>query len=80
MYHTAASSGPLVLLLIDLETTGTSVGCCIVELAAAQAVNHLGSSGACFAQVVRAPDEVLRSQEAQAAEVLRSPRYSQPRD
>ena len=68
MYHAAAPTGPLVLLLLDLETTGTSVGQCrIVELAAAQAVDCLGCPGACFAQVVRAPAEVLRSQEAEAA-------------
>ena len=62
MYHTAAPTGPLVLLLLDLETTGTAVGVCrIVELAAVQAVDCLGCSGACFAQVVCAPEEVLRS-------------------
>ena len=68
MYHAAAPSGPVVLLLLDLETTGTAVGSCrIVELAAAQAFDHPGLPGACFAAVVRAPDEVLQSQEARAA-------------
>ena len=67
MYHTAVPTGPLVLLLLDLETTGTAVGVCrIIELAAAQAGDCLGCSGACFAQVVRAPKEVLQSPEAQA--------------
>ena len=68
MYHAVSPTGPLVLLLIDLETTGTSVGSCrIVELAAAQAFDQPSLPGACFAEVVRVPCEVLRSSEARAA-------------
>jgi len=79
MYHAAAPSGPVVLLLLDLETTGTSVGSCrIVELAATQAFDHPGLPGACFAAVVRAPDEVLQSQEARAAGRLQFPTVSNP--
>ena len=67
-YFPAVPMGPLVILLIDLETTGTSVGHCrIVELAAAQAFDPAELPGACFAQVVRVPAEVLQKPEAQAA-------------
>ena len=44
--------------------------CRIVEIAATQAADRLGLPGACFAQVVRVPDEVLRGQEAQAAAAI----------
>ena len=63
--------GAFVLLFLDLETTGTSVGRCrVVELAAAQAFDQPGLPGACFAEVVRVPSEVLQSPEAQAAAVV----------
>ena len=59
------------MLLIDLETTGTDVGRCrIVEIAAAQAVDHPGKPGTCFAQVVKVPDEILSSPEARAASAV----------
>jgi hypothetical protein len=62
MHYPAVPTGPIVLLLLDLETTGTDVGRCrIVEIAAAQAVDHPGLPGACFGQVVRVPDEILRA-------------------
>ena len=71
MYCPAVPMGPLVLLLLDLETTGTDVSRCrIVELAAAQAVDHRGLPGACFAQVVQVPDDVLQGKEAQAAATI----------
>ena len=71
IHNPAVPAGPLVLLLLDLETTGTDVSRCrIVELAAAQAVDHQGLSGACFAQVVQVPGEVLRGKEAQAAAAI----------
>ena len=60
MHHAVSPKGTFVLLFLDLETTGTSVGRCrIVELAAAQAFDHLGLPGACFVEVVRVPSEVL---------------------
>ena len=63
--------GPFVLLLLDLETTGTDVGRCrIVEIAATQTVDHPGKPGACFAQVVKVPDEILSAPEARAASAV----------
>ena len=71
MHFPAAPMGPFVLLLLDLETTGTDVGRCrVVEIAAAQAVDHPGKPGACFAQVVKVPDEILSAPEARAASAV----------
>jgi len=71
MHYPAVPTGPLVLLLLDLETTGTDVSRCrIVEIAAAQAVDHPGLPGACFAQVVQVPSEILRAPEARAASAV----------
>ena len=71
MHYPAVPTGPIVLLLLDLETTGTDVGRCrIIEIAAAQAVDRPGLPGACFGQVVRVPDEILRAPEAQAASAI----------
>ena len=62
MHFPVVPSGHLVLLMLDLETTGTDVGRCrIVELAATQASDDGELPGACFAQVVKVPDEILRS-------------------
>ena len=71
MHFPVVPSGHLVLLMLDLETTGTDVGRCrIVEIAAAQAVDHPGKPGPCFAQVVKVPDEILSSPEARAASAV----------
>ena len=71
MYTPCVPVGPVVLFFVDLETTGTDVSRCrIVEIAAAHAVHHLGSPGACFAQVVKVPDEILRTPDAQAASAV----------
>ena len=71
MHFPAAPMGPFVLLLLDLETTGTDVGRCrVVEIAAAQAVDDAGKPGACFAQVVKVPDEILSSPEARVASAV----------
>ena len=71
MHIPVVPSGHLVLLMLDLETTGTDVGRCrIVEIAAAQAVDHPGKPGTCFAQVVKVPDEILSSAEARAASAV----------
>ena len=71
MHIPAAPMGPVVLVLLDLETTGIDVGRCrIVEIAAATAVDHPGKPGACFAQIVKAPDEILSSPEARAASAV----------
>jgi hypothetical protein len=67
----AVAKGPLVLLMLDLETTGVDVSRCrIVEIAATQAVGRLGLPGACFAQVVKVPDEILRTPAAVAASAV----------
>jgi hypothetical protein len=57
--------------MLDLETTGVDVSRCrIVEIAATQAVGRLGLPGACFAQVVKVPDEILRTPAAEAASTV----------
>jgi hypothetical protein len=67
----AVATGPLVLLMLDLETTGVDVSRCrIVEIAATQAVGRLGLPGACFAQVVKVPDEILRTPAGIAASAV----------
>ena len=67
----AMATGPLVLLMLDLETTGVDVSRCrIVEIAATQAVDRRGMPGACFAQVVKVPDEILRTPAAEAASAV----------
>ena len=69
MHDPLVPTGPLVLVLLDLETTGTDVGRCrIVEIAAAQAVDHLWLPGVCFTQVVKVPESIiLQAPEARAA-------------
>ena len=67
----AVATGPLVLLMLDLETTGVDVSRCrIVEIAATQAVGRMGLPGACFAQVVKVPDEILRTPAGIAASAV----------
>jgi hypothetical protein len=57
--------------MLDLETTGVDVSRCrIVEIAATHAVGRLGLPGACFAQVVKVPDEILRTPAAEAASAV----------
>ena len=80
------TSKTFVLLLHDLETTGMDVSQCrIVELAATQAFDRMGLPGACFGQVVRVDDEILRTPSALAAsavhgisdeEILASPPFT----
>ena len=71
VYTPAVTSKPLVLILIDCETTGTDISQCrIVELAATQAFDHTGLPGASFAQVVRVDDEILRTPSALAASAV----------
>jgi len=67
----ALATGPLVVLMLDLETTGVDVSRCrIVEIAATQAMGRLRLPGACFAQVVKVPDEILRTPAAEAASAV----------
>ena len=85
-YSPVHTSGPLVLLLIDLETSGRDVSQCrIVELAATQVFDRIGLPGASFAQVVKVDDEILRTPSAMAAsavhgisddEILASPPFT----
>ena len=71
IHFPANTSKTLVLLLLDLETTGTDVSQCrIVELAATQAFDRMGLPGACFGQVVRVDDEILRTPSALAASAV----------
>jgi DNA polymerase III epsilon subunit-like protein len=57
--------------MLDLETTGVDVSRSrIVEIAAAQAVGRLGLPGACFAQVVKVPDEILQTPASVAASAV----------
>eukprot|EP00973_Karenia_brevis_P010845 1467873-Karenia_brevis.AAC.2 len=59
-------SGPLVILIFDLETSGTDVSSDrIVELSAVQALPT--TSGACFSTVVRVDADVLSTPAAQKA-------------
>ena len=70
-YTLADTSGPLALLLIDLETTGTDVSQCrIVETAATQAFDRMGLPGTSFAQVVKVDDEILHTPSAKAASAV----------
>ena len=67
----AEVSGPVVLLFLDLETTGTDVSSCrIVELAVAQAHDSDHLPAASFAQVVSVPAAILNSTSARAAAAI----------
>jgi hypothetical protein len=79
----ALLSKPLVVLIIDLETSGTdAANDRIVELSAVQALPD--SSGACFSSVVRIDAEIFSTPAAQKAaevhgiptdEIIASPRF-----
>ena len=61
----ASVSGPIVLMFLDLETTGTDVSTCrIVEFACCSL------SGANFSAVVKVPTEVLTEPTARAAAMV----------
>ena len=86
VYIPAVTSKPHVLLLIDLETTGTDISQCrIVELAATQVCDRMASTGACFGHLVHVDGEILKTPTALAAaavhgisdeEILASPPFT----
>ena len=67
-YALAHPVGPLVILYLDLETTGLTVASDrVVEIAATQAFERPDLPGACFSEVVSVPQIVLQTPGAQAA-------------
>ena len=61
----ACVTGPIVVLYLDLETTGVDVSRDrIVELAASQGQEAAHLPGANFAEVVHAPEELRRTEGA----------------
>ena len=64
----AALDGPIVVIYLDLETTGVDVSRDrICELAASQGQESEHTPGAQFAEVVFVPDEIQQSDGARAA-------------
>ena len=64
----ASVTGPIVVLYLDLETTGVDVSRDrVVELAASQGQEAAHLPGASFAEVVHVPEEIRRTEGAQAA-------------
>jgi hypothetical protein len=64
----ACVTGPVVVLYLDLETTGVCVSRDrVVELAASQGQERAHLPGANFAEVVHGPEDIRRTEGAQAA-------------
>ena len=61
-------TGPVVVIYLDLETTGVDVSRDrVVEIAATQSFDSAHMPGACYAEVTCVPEEILRTPGAQAA-------------
>ena len=64
----ARLTGPVVVIYLDLETTGVDVSRDrVVEIAATQGVDSPHMPGASYAEVVYVPEEILGTAGAQAA-------------
>ena len=64
----ACLTGPVVVIYLDLETTGVDVSRDrVVEIAATQSFDSAHMPGACYAEVTCVPEEILRTPGAQAA-------------
>ena len=64
----ACLTGPVVVIYLDLETTGVDVSRDrVVEIAATQSFDSAHMPGACYAEVTYVPEEILRTPGAQAA-------------
>ena len=61
-------TGPVVVIYLDLETTGVDVSRDrVVEIAATQGFDSAHMPGASYAEVAYVPEEILRTPGAQAA-------------